>query len=70
MTIEQQMDRNEKRHYAADDRFMDKLDRAHELIGRLCREGNTVYYINLRNGKTREGQPSELSDFLIRNRYV
>lgn len=70
MDIERQLEINAARHARADERYLDKVDRAHALIGELCREGKTVYYINLRNGKTREGQHAELSEFLIRNRYV
>jgi len=40
------------------------------LIGQLNRDGQTVHYISLRNGKTKQGSPSALIDYLIRNRYV
>lgn len=72
----------EQRHVAADNRYLDKLDRDEAkvrkagLIGELCREGKTVYYINLRdckgniNGKTKEGDEFDLTKYLIRNGYV
>jgi hypothetical protein len=41
-----------------------------KFIGQLCRDGKTVFYINLRNGKTKEGHPAILTDFLFRNGYV
>ena len=39
-------------------------------IGQINRDGQVVHYINLRNGKTKEGHPSTLIDFLFRNDYV
>jgi hypothetical protein len=41
-----------------------------KFIGQLNRNGQTVHYINLRNGKTKEGHPSTLIDYLFRNQYV
>lgn len=70
----------ERRRFAAEDRLIGKLDRlepqAEALIGELCREGKTVYYINLTTrtgqytGKTKEGSRSDLIAYLIRNKYV
>ena len=72
----------EARHFAADDRYLDKMERGHGkversgLIGEIIRNGKTVYYINLsdRNGKmtgkTKEGDKFDLAQYLIRNRYV
>jgi hypothetical protein len=40
------------------------------FIGQLTRDGKTVFYINLRNGKTKEGHPAALIDYLFRNDYV
>ena len=72
MDMARQLEINEARHYRADDRFLDKMEKAQTLIGELCREGKTVYYVNIRGnkGKIREGAQHELIDFLIRNRYV
>ena len=60
-----------------DDKTVDKIERleakALPLIGELCREGKTVYYVNchpLYKGKTREGTQADLLAFLIRNKYV
>jgi hypothetical protein len=73
----------EARHVAADERFMDKMDRDYAkaersgLVGEIIRDGKTVYYINLsdRNGrltgKTKESASDyDLYKYLIRNRYV
>jgi hypothetical protein len=57
-----------------EDRYLRKLEilerKAEPLIGELCKEGKTVYYIWPIHGKYREGSHSELVDFLIRNKYV
>jgi hypothetical protein len=49
-------------------------DKALELIGTLCREGKTIYYVNcypLHKGKIRESSNKwDLVEFLIRNGYV
>lgn len=76
----------EARHFRADDRYLDKMERADReiekagMIGELCREGKPVFYINLMNrdgrltGKTKEATGPlawyELRDYLIRNKYV
>ncbi len=72
-SIDIQMDILDKRRERANDRYMDKLDRADALIGELCRDGKAIFYINLRplsKGQTLEGKHHELTDYLIRNRYV
>lgn len=78
MTPERQLEINEARHFRADDRYLEKCESVDRsgLIGDLVREGRTVYYINILSrdgrftGKTKEGTYGELSDYLIRNRYV
>lgn len=40
------------------------------FVGQLNRDGKTVFYINLRNGKTKEAHPAILVDYLFRNDYV
>lgn len=71
----------EVRHHRADDRAIAKAERlepkALELVGELCREGKTVYYINIKNsagrntGKTKESANRwDLVEYLIRNKYV
>jgi hypothetical protein len=71
-----------RRRFAAEARAIDRMDRedrerereeraADAKIGQLCREGQTVHYINLLPlpaGRTKEGTPAELRAFLIRNR--
>jgi hypothetical protein len=80
-TTEQELDTRELRRLRADDRRLSKLERLESkcapLIGELCREGGTVYYVNLTDrggrftGKTKESTShSELVDYLIRNNYV
>lgn len=63
------------RRLAAEDRYLGRLEKAEKkampLIGELCREGQTVYYVVLRNGKTKEADsPYKLTDFLRRNKYI
>lgn len=73
MNADHQIDRNINRHNAADHRWLVKMERleaaAEPLIGELCREGKTIYYINTVKG-TREGTKAELVDFLARNNYI
>ena len=45
-------------------------DAADAMIGELCREGRIVHYVYPVGGKYREGQPSDLRRFLIRNGYA
>lgn len=52
------------------DSFCKKSDEAEHLIGELNRDGKTVYYINLRSGKPKEGGRIDLIEYLIRNQYV
>jgi len=72
--IDRQLDARQGRRMAAEARALDRLDalerRAETLIGELVRAGKPVWYINLRNGKTREGARASLIAFLVRNRYV
>lgn len=75
MIEDRRLDNLENRHFAADDRWLSKMDRmeklAEPLIGELCREGKTVYYVNTCNGKTREAtNKHELVEFLGRNNYI
>lgn len=67
MNIERQCQINRDRHFAADDRAIAKMerkmDKAIALIGQLCRNGETVYYItkNTNRGlKVIEGSYYEL----------
>lgn len=80
-TIEQDLDTRDLRRLRAEHRYLVKLERLERkcepLIGELCRQGATVYYINLANraghltGKTKErASYFELVNYLIRNHYV
>lgn len=74
MDIHQQLEASQNRRMAAEARYLDRLDAREEeaeaLVGELVRGGKTVYYINARGGKVREGKRLELISFLIRNDYV
>lgn len=75
MNEDRQTDANHNRRMANETRYLNRLEKleaqAEELIGELCRDGKTVYYITLRNGKTKESHSfSALVDFLTRNHYV
>lgn len=55
-------------------RALTRLERLEQkaapLIGELCREGQTVYYVNT-DGEPREfDMHTKAVDFLIRNKYV
>jgi len=58
----------------AEDRFLERREKreqaAERMIGELCREGETVYYVCPQGGKYREGSESELIAFLLRNNYA
>ena len=62
------------KHLRAEDRTHARLTRlenkADSRIGELCRDGETVCYIFPAGGKYREGSRIELTNFLIRNKYV
>ena len=80
-TIDQRIDTLDRIRNRAEDRAFDRLcqqyDKAEQLIGEICRDGKTVYYINQRS---RDGRPTgrtieatnhaTLVDYAIRNRYV
>lgn len=79
--IDRMLENRERRRFASDQRAWDKMGRqqaeAEHLVGQLCREGETVYYINVRSktgrltGATREfSKRFDAVQFLIRNRYV
>lgn len=80
-SIDELLDGRERRRMKYEDRFLDKLDRqmgkAEALIGKLMREGRTIFYINVQSktgrltGAVKEFATSgAASDYLIRNRYV
>jgi hypothetical protein len=80
VTDEQRMEGWQSRRLKAEDRFLGRLEKleaaAEALVGELCREGVTVFYVNLKDrkgrftGKTREGSLGDLIRYLIRNGYV
>lgn len=67
-------DANHNRRMANEGRYLARLERlelqALPMIGELCREGRTVYYVYPDGGRYREGTRTELIAFLIRNKYV
>jgi len=74
LTDEEHLDRRETRRLAADARWLTRMERrwdaADAMIGELCREGRTVFYVSPQGGRYREGTRSDLIAFLIRNRYA
>ena len=58
------------RQWARDSKLPTHNEIYYNLIGQLIRDGKTVFYINLRNGKTKEDHPALLTNYLIRNNYV
>ena len=79
--IDRHLDARQSRRMATEARFLDRQDRrekeADALVGELCREGRTIFYINVRSktgkltGKTREfSKWSDAVGYLLRNRYV
>jgi hypothetical protein len=73
-TDEARLDTKELRRLNADAKAHNELTRreanAETMIGALCREGRTVYYVVIRPGRYREGTKHDLIAFLIRNRYA
>jgi hypothetical protein len=82
MDIDRQIDGNHNRRMANQARInWDRLNRrdaeADALVGELCREGVTIFYINVKTkegrmtGKIREfSSRSEARYYLLRNNYV
>jgi hypothetical protein len=80
MNIDQVLEASQNRRMANEDKFLKNLAKREAevapLVGELCREGKTVYYINLRNkdgrltGKTKESANDyDLICFMVRNHY-
>lgn len=73
-TIEQQLDTRELRRCGYEAKACAKMDRrfeaAEKMLGEVIRNGKAVYYVFPVGGKYREGNWSELIDFLLRNNYV
>ena len=81
MNIEAHLNRREAIRFAAQDRAIDRLDRqmaaAEPLIGILCREGQTIYYVNQldRSGRLtgkviERTNRAAIIDYVTRNHYV
>ena len=74
-TIEQDLDRRERRRLADEHRYLYHLERlekkAEPMIGELCREGVTLYYCWPVGGKYFESAShSEVVQYLSRNHYI
>lgn len=76
-----ELDARQNRRWAAEDRMLGRIEQAEKkaeaLIGELCRDGKTVYYINLTDrrgchtGKTKESHNFFLLvEYLRRNKYI
>jgi len=78
--IEKMLNAKMNRRIAAEDRYMDRIEKkeaaAETLIGEINKNGKTVSYINQIDrsgrftGKTIEGSRMELVQYCIRNNYV
>ncbi len=73
-TLDDQLDRREaarqRREAKTHERLVAREDKADQMIGELCREGRTVYYVFPAGGKYREGTRVELIQHLIRNGHA
>jgi hypothetical protein len=74
MNIDQQIDARVSRRFKQEDRFLRQIERrenqAEQMIGELCRDGRTVFYVWPVTGKYKEGSRGELVSYLIRNGYA
>lgn len=74
MDIHQQLAANHNRRLANEARFIERIEKrelsATAMIGELCRQGVSVFYVSPQGGKYREGTRVELISFLIRNNYA
>jgi len=78
--LEALLNAKSNRRVAAEDRYMDRIEKkeaaAENLIGEINRDGKMVSYINQIDrsgrftGKTIEGSKLELVRYCIRNHYV
>jgi len=74
-TCEELMEGRQIRRMKQEARFLDKLDRqmehAEEMIGQLCREGKTIYYVFPVGGRYKESTNFiDLFQYLVRNKYI
>lgn len=74
MDDHKQLEARQARRMKAEARFLERREKreqaAERMIGELCRDGKTVYYVWPQGGKYREGSVSELIAFLLRNNYA
>lgn len=74
LSYEAYLEARDTRRFKADEKAANRLERleikAEAMVGQLCRDGQTVHYVYPVGGRYREGTPSSLINFLIRNRYV
>ncbi|MGQ3054729.1 MAG: hypothetical protein ACT6S0_23325 [Roseateles sp.] len=74
LDIHRQLAGNQSRRMAAEDRYLERMERrelaAERQIGELVREGRQLLYIWPQGGKYREGTRIDLVAFLIRNHYA
>lgn len=69
------LDRRELVRFRQEERAVVKMDRderkAAPLVGELCRDGRTLFYVNGRGGRVHTFPARwQAVDFLIRNQYV
>lgn len=74
MNIYQQLEANQSRRIAAENRYLDRMEKreaeAQKMIGTLIRDGKEVFYVWPGDRKYREGTEYELIAYLIRNNYA
>lgn len=72
--VERYLEARQSRRMAAQDRYLSRLEKreaaAEAMIGELCREGRTVFYVCPVGGRYREGSRGDLIRFLLRNNYA
>ncbi len=74
LDIHRQLAGNQSRRMAAEDRYLERIERrelaAERQLGELVRDGRKLLYIWPQGGKYREGSRTDLVAFLIRNHYA
>lgn len=72
--FERNLEAKQARRMHAEDRYLARMEKreavAATMIGELCREGRTVFYVYPAGGKYREGSFGELIAHLIARRYA
>lgn len=75
MTDDHRLEVLQTNRMKAQARYLDRREmleeKADQLVGQLCREGRTIYYVTAAKGVREFGESwASAVDFLIRNRYV